>query len=511
MRIPVVDLFAGAGGLCEGFSSLRDDRGSRVFDVRLSIEKDSVAHATLSLRALFRSFDEGCVPEVYYQYIRGEISKQAFDATPDIRRAREAVASEARLAELGKVNPAEVDRWITEVISGHSEWVLTGGPPCQAYSLAGRSRMRGKDPKKFESDERHLLYREYLRVLTKFSPSVFVMENVKGILTSSHSGGKIFEKIIRDLKRPSRGIEYQIRSFVVPGEITNPADFVIKSENYGVPQCRHRVILLGIRKDIIERIKYSGVSPDAFVLEAENRISVGEVIGDLPKLRSRLTRRVSSRLDSRDEWYKAIQSVGASLANCDPRLSKQIMIEVKDASKSARSLIDFGGRFIKWESIEDDLKKSWYLDPRLGGVTLHESRGHMESDLGRYLYAASFSKIYGYSPKLSEFPKALLPAHANVKLQKIPFNDRFRVQLKQNPGSTIVSHIAKDGHYYIHYDAPQCRSLTVREAARIQTFPDNYFFEGNRTQQYHQVGNAVPPLLAKKLAGVVKNILDGAR
>jgi DNA (cytosine-5)-methyltransferase 1 len=146
----------------------------------------------------------------------------------------------------------------------------------------------------------------------------------------------------------------------------------------------------------------------------------------------------------------------------------------------------------------------------LGGVCNHETRGHIPEDLRRYFFSAVFASATdpARSPLLQDFPSSLLPDHKNVgeALKQTKFNDRFRVQVAGRPSTTVVSHISKDGHYYIHYDPTQCRSLTVREAARLQTFPDNYFFEGPRTEQYHQVGNAVPPLLAHQIAKIVADL-----
>ena len=152
-------------------------------------------------------------------------------------------------------------------------------------------------------------------------------------------------------------------------------------------------------------------------------------------------------------------------------------------------------------------------DDRLRFLDAHDTRTHMASDLRRYMYATVFAKVMKRSPKLSDFPVSLLPDHHNVSLGASGkmFSDRFRVQLSHEVATTVTSHISKDGHYFIHYDPVQCRSLTVREAARLQTFPDNYKFEGPRTQQYHQIGNAVPPYLAAQIAEIIAEILDSMK
>ena len=151
--------------------------------------------------------------------------------------------------------------------------------------------------------------------------------------------------------------------------------------------------------------------------------------------------------------------------------------------------------------------KAWLTDAKLDGILNHEVREHMTPDLERYAFASAFAEVHGRSPRgAQEFPAGLHPEHKNWKSGK--FVDRFKVQVGFNPSSTVTSHLSKDGHYFIHPDPSQLRSLSVREAARLQTFPDNYFFEGSRGAQYRQVGNAVPPWMARQIAGVVHSILS---
>lgn len=508
-EIPVIDLFAGPGGLCEGFTSITDAYGNRRFRVRISVEKDTVAHRTLHLRAIFRKFTPGQVPDAYYQYVRGEIDRATFLAHPEIRDVAALAAAEAKCAELGVTPVREVDSWIEKALQGSSKWVLIGGPPCQAYSLAGRSRMRGNDLAKFESDKRHFLYTEYLRIIDRFEPAVFVMENVKGMLNSQHGGLPIFDRILMDLRQPRLGLRYEIRSLVVQGNDLKPSDFVIEADDHGVPQSRHRVILFGIRSDVLASTPELTNDPAKFLLKKQsNKISVLEALEGLPLLRSQLSR----GLDSRPAWLKAVRATPAQLTLWRDEARADVEDVMRSAIDRAETLGSVGGRFLpskfKFHAALPATLRKWYLDERLGGVLQHETRSHMATDLQRYLFAASFADARGYAPNLRQFPPKLLPDHGNVDAASIPFVDRFRVQVARLPSSTVVSHIAKDGHYYIHPDSGQCRSLTVREAARLQTFPDNYFFEGNRTEQYHQVGNAVPPLLSRKIAEVVLSVMD---
>lgn len=281
-------------------------------------------------------------------------------------------------------------------------------------------------------------------------------------------------------------------------DVTRPEDFIVHSEDYGIPQSRHRIIILGIRSDVYHS--------DPGLLQEMDQASIDDVIGDLPRLRSGL----SKEEDSASNWYDAVTSLSSAgwLKSLPSELQEAVILELSKVG----TCLSRGHDYMS-SSVVPERYEGWYVDPELAGVCNHETRGHIRKDLHRYFFAAVFAGLYGRSPTLKNFPKELLPNHENVQeaIDGSKFNDRFRVQVRGKPSTTVVSHISKDGHYYIHYDPSQCRTLTVREAARLQTFPDNYFFEGNRTQQYHQVGNAVPPLLAYHIASMVSQLFENSR
>lgn len=549
MIVPFIDIFAGPGGLGEGFARFSSFGGTGLaFKSRLSVEMDPVAARTLALRAFTHEFPADDLPDDYYRFVRGDIALDDLPKGPEW----EAALSRVWNAELGKVDVAELHSRIRSSLDGAEDWVLLGGPPCQAYSLAGRSRMTGlgsladqnEDDEellqklgkerldKFYNDHRHQLYREYLRIVAVHQPSVFVMENVKGILSSripdpEHPGEfkRVFSQIRADLSDPWSALEgdvlfeeldgyrqgpkhrYRLFSFTV-SEGDRPdgfkdTDFLIRSETYGVPQARHRVILLGIREDLVR-------TPDTLV--PSGTVRVEDVISGFPRLRSG----VSKGADSRQRWLDAL--AGPLTQSAQEHL-RRIGVLGRYQAVASRSDVNLG-RGNVFRSADDLAVETsaslsrWLLDARIKGVLQHETRAHQESDLRRYLFAAVATEKLGRTPKLDAWPSDLLPEHRNVSVSADGtnvvrgFGDRFRVQAWEAPATTITSHISKDGHYFIHPDPEQCRSLTVREAARLQTFPDNYFFAGNRTQQYHQVGNAVPPYLALQLAGIVAKLLE---
>ena len=503
---PVVDLFAGPGGLGEGFASVPGPEGGSRFRSAASIENNQFAYKTLLLRHFFRAFPPGEAPAAYYDYLGGKIDvEKLFRAHP---KQLSAAQESALQISLGSESHEKVRKIIADRLGGKRKWVLVGGPPCQAYSMAGRSRMIRR--KNFDKDERHLLYEEYLKIIIDHRPPVFVMENVKGLLSAKINNKSTIDRIISDLSNPlkaleksANGLRYQLFSLSedqIPDRDVPPRFYVVRAERYGIPQARHRMFIVGIRSDV-------NVKPIA--LRCHEPPSVAKTVGDLPRIRSGLSR----TSDNYQKWREEINR----LADMD---RKNQLNDIPDGSQVIRAIGSHlrTGEFPRERSSskhpgkpvsDHDTLRSMF-DRRLNVLNGHEARSHMPSDLRRYMFAATFAEETSRSPKLPDFPVSLLPNHKNVDRAMLgaTFADRFRVQLRDDVSKTVTSHISKDGHYYIHYDPTQCRSLTVREAARLQTFPDNFKFEGPRTEQYHQVGNAVPPYLARQIGEIIADVLD---
>ena len=527
MAVPVIDIFAGPGGLGEGFSSVKGKGGKRLFDIKLSIEMNKDAHETLELRSFFRQFPISKVPKEYYDLLKVVETKQWKEKKAELfskyKKQGDIAKHEAWNATLGEVSNKELDQRISEHVNKNEKWVLIGGPPCQAYSNIGRARVGGID----KDDKRVYLYKEYLRIIAVHQPAIFVMENVKGLLSAKVGGKKIFKNILNDLKSPStvfrkQGVDcpdYRIFSLVkLPEPVLfdsnnstpdykRDTDFLIKSEKYGIPQKRHRVILVGVRNDIdIKEIP---------ILKEVEEVPLKDIIDDLPKLRSGVSRKVvdtwvgeDGKLKLKYEKIEDSPLVWKALItnHANSIIQKNGFSKFKKSIKIRSPKNDRGNIYLDTNPVyEKNTLREWYSDDKMQGVCNHETRSHLKEDLERYFFASLFVKQYNRFPRMHDYPSELLPLHQNAKSGK--FADRFRVQMADIPATTVTSHISKDGHYFIHYDPEQCRSLTVREAARIQTFPDNYYFCGSRTSQYVQVGNAVPPLLAFKIGRIVKTIL----
>ena len=499
----VVDLFAGPGGLGEGFASLVED-GHAPFRIGISVEKEASAHRTLTLRAFLRAYQalHGGMPEQFIDFHAGHVSEPDWSEVD--AEAWQIAINEARALELGTEAAATaIDGTIAKLRKNHDDTILIGGPPCQAYSLVGRARARGKIGYVPEEDERHYLLLEYIRVLDRLRPAAFVMENVKGMLSSTVKNRLVFEMLMEDLSSlgTGQGHHYDLLAVRVQDgkaslkEAARPSDFIVRAEEFGVPQRRHRVIIVGIRSDLAGKAARAGIDIPGLTR------TVDDVIGTLPNLRSGISRGRDDSSAWRDEVVEAAKLLAkihegkenAPLGEAFSSVARQ-MKSGSPSRRTASSLPDGYG------TSSDELLR-WLERPELRAIAQHETRGHMPSDLGRYLFAAVFGAVRGYSPRAADFPITLGPDHRNW--HSGVFNDRFRVQLADAAATTVTSHISKDGHYFIHPDPMQCRSLTVREAARLQTFPDDYLFLRTRTQQYVQIGNAVPPFLARQIARII--------
>ena len=557
-KIRIIDLFAGPGGLGEGFAGCTEDSP---FEIAMSVEAEPYAHTTLTHRAFYRLLPPAGRAR-FVQYIQSKSSEkpdtnllQLKSDYPDewLQAQTETMGAPTRLGnsriwqklkdgeniteedKLDTDDQKRISKRVSEIKKkcreDESPLVVIGGPPCQSYSGVGRIRVNSIEGYKPDEDQRFFLYLEYTRVLSEAQPEIFVMENVPGILSARLANGKlIFPQILEALEEPyrtvgkQRGSRYFLYSFSTEPESVsssgNPEygemkDYVVNAEDHGVPQSRKRVIILGIRQDLgpISRIVEKNKSPAP---------TIGDVIGTLPEIRSTCSKR-NNHSDSADrwnhEWIQASQVLIKKLA--DTKVKSVIREAVKHQRSQDLSPGDpyfvpsnqsgFSVEFDRRVRSNEELKelKDW-IGSAMGGFANHTAKGHMAHDRMIYMYVAAFARAFSDraspSPKSGDFPDFLAPDHKNWKSGY--HVNRFRCFEESHVGKTITSHLKKDGHAYIHYDVTQNRSLSPREAARVQTFPDDYFFEGPVGAQYQQVGNAVPPFLASKLAKFVYKILE---
>ena len=443
-----VDLFAGCGGLSEGFKQAG-------FDIIAQVEMDRWACETLRTRHLYHGLKAAGKSYLYHRYLREEVGREdILERFPDLR---ESISHRVIQAALGKDRTEQILQKIKASRKYHGAsaiHVLLGGPPCQPYSLAGRAR----DPFRMENDERHYLYTHYLEILESLQPDFFLFENVPGLFTARARDGEMFRRVLDDFLSLKASYEIMPPLAEVSGE---PYNYILNSADFHIPQSRKRLILIGYRKTLESKnpgIKnmFKRLQKQAIKNRKGGYLTVRDAIGDLPPLKPG---------EGNDSWFCPYNS-NINLTSYQRRMRRD--------------------------------------SP---GILNHKARTHMESDLERYRFFIEHHRNGSGPARLPDLMKErpdLVPHHRHLD----KFLDRFKVQWWDYPSSTITAHISKDGHYYIHPDINQCRSFTVREAARCQSFPDNFKFEGPRTEQFRQVGNAVPPLLAETIGKYIHKELE---
>lgn len=406
-----LDLFAGAGGLSEGFIRAG-------YEPVAHVEMDAAACYSLKTRAAYHWLKQQNKISIYDQYLRQEISRDEF-----YQHIPQHILDSVLNYEISEDSLQNIFSDIDKFLSGKKLDLIVGGPPCQAYSIAGRSRSANH----MVGDKRNYLYKLYAEFLKKYNPKYFVFENVVGL------------KSARDEDKTLH-LENMQMLFKQCGYSTDWR--VLNAVDYGVLQNRKRIILIG------KRGEYKDFYPDIPVIK--NNYRVYELFCDLP----------------------FIKAGGGEIT------------PVKTLPYSGKYLYEAG-------------IKEYDQEP----VTYHQARPNTPQDLEIYRIVVDTWNKKKMRVAYTDLPERLR-THNNTK----SFLDRFKVVAGNlSCTQTVVAHICRDGHYYIHPDIAQNRSLTPREAARIQTFPDNYYFESvtgkpSRTLAYKQIGNAVPVRLAYNVA-----------
>ena len=412
-----IDLFAGAGGLSEGFIRAG-------FSPVAHIEMDKEAVNTLKTRMAYHYLLKKKKINIYNDYLKRNISRDEL-----YKQVPQNLLNTCMCEMITKDSLLKIYNDVDTLLKGKKVDVIIGGPPCQAYSLVGRSIKSAQDKIKIENNEqveddpRNYLYKLYCDFLRKYKPKMFVFENVTGLLSAQN--GKFYNNFKKLAKRSGYIVE----------------DKILEADRFGVKQSRKRVIIVGWLKN--SNLQYPEFR------ELIDKTTINEMFEDLPTIEP-----------------------GQELNNyCGENINKYL-IKTKIRNKA-------------------DV------------LTQHVARPHIERD--RKIYKMTIKKWNDSHKRLhyNELPEEL-KTHKNRK----SFVDRFKVvEGDTNACHTMMAHISKDGHYFIHPDINQARSISVREAARIQSFPDNYYFEGGRTAAFRQIGNAVPPLMAEAIAKGIKKLL----
>ncbi len=409
-QLNYIDLFAGAGGLSEGFIRAG-------FNPIAHVEMNKDACDTLRTRAAYHWLIENGKKKIYIDYLKSENkTKEEF-----WKEVPENVIKSVINTEISKETLPDIFKKIDCELGKKKIDLIVGGPPCQAYSVAGRAR------KDMSNDPRNTLYKYYVEFLKKYQPKMFVFENVPGILSAKN--GKHLGNIFKAVK--DAGYDLAI-----------PPKNHLNAKDFGVLQDRKRVIIIGWKKEL-------GLSYPNFNTIENNFEILKDLFADLKPLQN-----------------------GKGTLNAVNYVKPTT--EYLEQAK-IRNGLDF--------------------------VTQHIARPNNENDLEIYRIAVD-EWDNGKRLNYAKLPSRLIK-HANTAV----FTNRFQVVNGQGISHTVVAHIAMDGHYYIHPDKKQNRSITVREAARIQSFPDDFFFEGSRTAAFKQIGNAVPPLMAEKIAERIKEMI----
>jgi len=412
--VKFIDLFAGAGGLSEGFLRVG-------FENVAHVEMDKAACYTLKTRMAFYWLKANNKLNIYKKYLRGKINREElYSNVPGV------ILSSVINEEIGNDTITGVFKRIDELLKNEEVDVIVGGPPCQAYSVIGRSR----DKNRMEGDSRNYLYKYYGRFLNKYKPKVFVFENVRGLESAAEG------KYLKNMKTYFKRLGYELDH-----DVLNATDF-------GVLQNRKRVLLVGWKKEL--KLSYPEFQKEKV------KYKVDTILKDLSKLQA------GEGVEKNDTYRKRINSY---LQNAKIRNGIHI-------------------------------------------VTQHVTRPHTKQD--KEIYRIAVDK---WNKDKERLTYSDLPEHLITHRNRNSFQDRFKVvAANETHSQTVVAHIAKDGHYYIHPDIEQNRSISLREAARLQSFPDDYYFEGEkegrtRTAAFKQIGNAVPPLMAEKIAARLLKML----